>query len=162
MNKFKAMFYLLILLILNISCIQIETDKRDIIVPQTNNVTLSLNTQSDTLLFTSGIHAIFQDSKGNYWFGSHQEGVCLFDGEKFTYFTVNDGLSDNQIRSIQEDLNGNIWFGTSKGVSSYDGKEIINHTSKSFSQKNQPLQSEWKKTENDLWFNAGNNSGVYR
>jgi ligand-binding sensor domain-containing protein len=48
------------------------------------------------------IRAIFQDSKGKYWFGSSQEGVAMFDGTSFTYFTSKDGLSSNQIHSIQE------------------------------------------------------------
>ena len=45
------------------------------------------------------VRSILEDSKGNYWFGSWEEGVCRFDGKSLTYFTVNDGLSDNQIRS---------------------------------------------------------------
>lgn len=117
----------------------------------------------DTLKYISGIRAILQDSKGNYWFGSHQEGVCLFDGEKYTYFTVDDGLSDNQVRTIQEDENGMIWFGTAKGVSSYkDG--II----KSYSVKNtspltpQTVAENWGLGDNYLWFNAGDSAGVYR
>jgi ligand-binding sensor domain-containing protein len=58
--------------------------------------------QTDTLKFTSGIHAIFQDSKGNYWFESHKEGVSYYDGKQ-NISTEYDGLLDNQIRSIEED-----------------------------------------------------------
>ena len=109
------------------------------------------------LKFTKGISAILEDTKGNYWFGSN-EGVCLFDGESFQYFTVEDGLTDNQIRSIQEDNNGNVWFGTARGVSSYDGKKIINHPLST----NIFLPNEWAKTDEDLWFSAGNSNGIYR
>jgi ligand-binding sensor domain-containing protein len=49
------------------------------------------------------VRSILEDSKGNFWFGSWKEGVCRFDGERLTYFTMEDGLSDNQIRSIRED-----------------------------------------------------------
>src|SRR5262245_45150472 len=56
------------------------------------------------------VRSILEDSKGNYWFGSWNEGVCRFDGKNLTYFTVEDGLSDNQIRSIQEARNGVVWF----------------------------------------------------
>jgi len=110
------------------------------------------------LEFTSGILSILNDSKGNYWFGSHNEGVCLFDGKSFEYFTTYDGLSNNQIHSIQEDNNGIIWFETANGISSYNGIKITNHN---------PILlynnlTNWQKTENDLWFGAGNTTGVYR
>ncbi len=110
------------------------------------------------LEFTSGIGAIFEDSKGHYWLGSHQEGLCVFDGKKFTYFTTEEGLSDHQIRSIQEDHNGVIWLGTAKGINSFEGGEI-----KSYAigmQENSG--NEWTKTKTDLWFDAGNREGILR
>lgn len=108
--------------------------------------------------FTSGIRSIFEDSKGNYWFGSIREGVCLFDGNTFTYFTVENGLSSNQVLSIQEDGDGLIWFGTQHGVCSYDGIKITNHSPF----VSVGLKSNWIKTDSDLWFNAGTKEGVYR
>lgn len=114
------------------------------------------------LRFTSGIRAILEDSKGNIWLGSDQEGVSLFDGISYQYFTVKEGLSDNQVRSIQEDDNGNIWFGTAKGACSYDGEKIINHTQNSTFIKTDHTSNKWVKTKNDLWFNAGRANGVYR
>ena len=38
-------------------------------------------------MYNSGVRAILQDSSGAYWFGSHFEGVCRFDGERFQCFT---------------------------------------------------------------------------
>ncbi len=80
------------------------------------------------LRYTSGIRSIFEDSKGRFWFGSHQEGVCMFDGSAFIYYTVSDGLSDNQVRTIQEDAAGVMWFGTGDGITSFDGKEFTIRT----------------------------------
>ena len=43
-------------------------------------------TEIDTtfrLKFRTGVRSILKNSKGNIWFGSHQEGVCLFNGESF-------------------------------------------------------------------------------
>ncbi len=163
MNKLKPMIYLLILLNLNLSCVQTETNKGNNIVTETSNLALSLNTKKDTLVFTSGIRSILQDSKGNYWFGSHQEGVCLFDGKTFTYFTTDDGLSDNQVRTIQEDQNGVIWFGTGNGVSNYKDGIIKNQTPRiSLTGSNLFVKGNWALTENDLWFDAGKESGAYR
>jgi len=147
--------YLLIWLNLFISCnSQIQNNPRTQSKAEIkNNLQLS---------FTSGVLSIFEDSKGNFWFGSDDEGVCLFDGKSFRYFTVNDGLSDNQVRRIQEDDKGNIWFGTGNGVSSYNGINITNHTKKELFTTFDELPNEWAKSKNDLWFNVRNSTGVYR
>ncbi|MEZ4804470.1 MAG: two-component regulator propeller domain-containing protein [Bacteroidia bacterium] len=149
-------FYLMLALAILVSCSQSKKDKQTKSVNERENLDLSSQTQRDTLLFTSGIRSILHDSKGNYWFGSHAEGVCLYDGTSFKYFTSKDGLVDNQVRSIQEDEMGNIWFGTANGISSYDGKKITRPL------ENSDAESKWIITENDLWFDAGIKSGVYR
>ena len=90
----------------------------------------------------------------NIWFGSHQEGVCLFNGEKLTYFTEEDGLSNNQVRSLFEDSNGIVWFEGGIGISSYDGNKIITHSEKDYNSK-----SEWHSDKNDLWFKGDEATG---
>lgn len=165
MDKKLKVIYLILILTLNFSCVEKEPTKKE-----TKNTEWVATSKTDTLQFGSGIRAIFQDSKDNYWFGSIQEGVAVYNGESFTYFTNNDGLTDNQIHSIQEDKEGVIWFNTQKGVSSYDGTRMKNHTeadTKTFQnnfqiQGNEPLQGKWMKSDNDLWFEAGIKEGVYR
>jgi ligand-binding sensor domain-containing protein len=165
MNKIIKMIYLILLLSLNFSCVEKKSTEKETHKPE-----LVTNLKADTLKFTSGISSIFQDSKGNFWFGSLREGVAVYNGKSFFYFNSNDGLTDNQIHSIQEDKEGVIWFNTQKGVSSYDGTRIKNHTeaeTKNFQnnfpiQSNEPLQGKWMKSDNDLWFEAGIKEGVYR
>ena len=149
----SKLIYLVLILTLTFSCVEKKSSQKGISQPK-----FVSTPKSDTLKFKSGIRAIFQDSKGNYWIGSHKEGVGVFDGKSFKYFTTNEGLPDNQVRSIQENKNGIIWFGTANGVSSYDGNKITNHTPITGGN----LQKEIKKTDNTLWFNAGNNPGIYR
>ncbi len=105
------------------------------------------------LKFTRAVRSILEDSKGNYWFGSWNQGVCRYDGKKFTYFTTDDGLSHNQIRTIQEDQNGNIWFATGNGITSYDGKTFTIKATPNDLKSIKEIESEWKVTANDLWFN---------
>ena len=163
-NRLK-LIYLIFILILNFSCTEKKASGNE-----TNKLEIVSTSETDTLKFTSGIRSIFQDSKGNYWFGSLQEGVAVYNGKSFVYFTSNDGLTDNQIRSIQEDKEGVIWFSTPKGVSSYDGTRIKNRTNADIEasqsilpmQSNDPLPGEWMKSDNDLWFEAGIKEGVYR
>ena len=143
---------LALLLTLNHACIKNQSSRKE-----GNQYALVNTLQADTLQFTSGVRAIFQDSKGNYWFGSHTEGVSYFDGKSFQYFTTREGLADNQVRSIQEDTNGNIWFGTARGVSVYDKGKFTNYPAKS----NSPIV-DWNETRGDLWFNAIQDEGVNR
>lgn len=137
---------------LNFSCVEKKSTEGE-----TNKSELEATSKTDTLKFTSGIRAIFQDSKGNYWIGSHNEGVSYYNGKSFEYFTANEGLSDNQIRSIQEDKNGKIWFGTARGVSVYDKVKFTNYPSIN----NNPI-FDWNKTNGDLWFYAGEEEGINR
>lgn len=148
-------FLLILTILLQLTC-SIPEQTKPVQAKDLSEVN-KVNTSSK-LKFTSGIRSIFEDSKGNYWFGSLQEGIAIFDGITFKYFTTSDGLSDNQILSIQEDENGNIWISTAHGVSSYDGIKITNHTQI----ENGDLQNQWTKTDNDLWFNGGNKEGVYQ
>lgn len=94
------------------------------------------------------IWTVFQDSKGNYWFGSNKEGLFCFDGKSLIQFTVKDGLVANSIRGIQENDLGNIFISTFSGVSRYDGKQFSTLV---------PVSSpanQWKLTPKDLWFNC--------
>lgn len=146
------LIYLIFILTLSFSCS--ENKKSDNKTDETEFVRTS---QTDTLKINSGIRAIFQDSKGNYWFGSHNEGLSRYDGKSFEYFTTNEGLQDNQIRSIQEDKNGIIWIGTAKGVCSYNGEKFTNYLTKFNSPK-----LDWNATNGNLWFYAGEEDGINR
>lgn len=71
---------------------------------------------------------IFEDRKGNLWFGTMSKGVARYDGKSLTYFSMKDGLAGNTVASIAEDREGNLWFGTHSGLSKYNGKTFINFT----------------------------------
>lgn len=73
---------------------------------------------------------IFQDSKGNMWFGTLEKGVAKFDGIHLKYMTKKDGLPSNRITNVIEDGDGNLWFGTGAGLSKFDGKSFINFSEK--------------------------------
>jgi ligand-binding sensor domain-containing protein len=139
-------------LTLNLSCVEKKSIEKEV-----NTSEMLRTLQTDTLKFSSGIRAIFQDSKGNYWLGSHHEGLGYYNGKSFEYFTTNEGLLDNQIRSIEEDKNGKIWFGTAKGVGVYDKGKVTTYSTNT----NEP-KYEWNDTNGDLWFNAGEKDGINR
>ena len=111
-------------------------------------------TQIDKTIWT-----IYQDKKSNYWFGSKENGVYYYNGQRLKHITTENGLVSNEIRGIQEDANGNIFFDTEKGVSKFDG-----HTFKTLQMANQdsPLNN-WVLKPDDLWFRMGSTkNGAYR
>ncbi len=105
------------------------------------------------------IRSIFQDSKGNYWFGTNGAGVYRYDSNTLTQFTVQDGLADSQVSSIQEDALGNLWFGSGNfSISKFDGTKLINQTNNIH--KTNGTDTDWNVKKGDLWFSAG--GGVIR
>ena len=84
----------------------------------------------DTTLVSQYIRSIFQDSKGNLWFGTIDEGVVKYDKKTLTYFSAPDGFVNNSVFAIAEDKMGNLWFGTDQGVYKYDGKVFKNYNQK--------------------------------
>jgi len=84
----------------------------------------------DTTLVSQYIRSIFQDSKGNLWFGTLGEGVVRYDVKTLTYFFKPDSFNCNTVYAINEDKEGNLWFGTDQGVYKYDGKTFRNYNQK--------------------------------
>ena len=66
--------------------------------------------------------AIYEDSKGNLWFGLINmvgKGLGKFDGKEWTIYSTDTGLPSNGIESILEDSKGNMWFATRNGIVKY-------------------------------------------
>ena len=67
------------------------------------------------------ITAMHLDRQGRLWIGSAQSGLTHIDDPsaahpRFLYYTLEDGLASNNVRSITEDLYGNIYAGTARGI----------------------------------------------
>lgn len=98
------------------------------------------NPYNDFGLVAQYIRSIFQDSKGNYWFGPAGQSVVRYDGKTLHYFSALEFFHGNEsvdqdlgisVHAIAEDSNGNIWFGTNHGVIKYDGRFFSSYTEKS-------------------------------
>ena len=67
------------------------------------------------------VRTMYQDKKGNYWFGTNGDGIIRYNGQILEKITI-DGISPRfRVLEIVEDKVGNIWFGTSEGLIKYDG-----------------------------------------
>lgn len=70
------------------------------------------------------VRTMYQDNKGNYWFGTNGDGIILYNGEKLEKISI-PGISPNfRVLEIVEDQAQNLWFATSEGLIKYDGKDF--------------------------------------
>ena len=72
------------------------------------------NTTND-LSFVS-VRAILEDSHGNLWVGSNDEGLQKISSASKKTYSMKNGLPNNSIRCLAEDKKGNVWVGTAAGV----------------------------------------------
>jgi ligand-binding sensor domain-containing protein/serine phosphatase RsbU (regulator of sigma subunit) len=74
---------------------------------------------------------MFEDSKGNFWFGTQHGGLYKLENASGTWkiYDQRDVLSGNWITSITEDYKGDIWVGTWKdqfgggGITVFSGEK---------------------------------------
>lgn len=70
------------------------------------------------------VRGIVQHPDGAIWFAT-DGGVSRFEDGKFTNYTEDHGLSDNQVWSLMCDSAGTIWAGTHGGVCRFDGESFV-------------------------------------
>ena len=79
------------------------------------NFTTHKRSSDNDLTFVS-VRAILEDSQGNLWIGSNDEGLQRISPEGKKTYTTKNGLPNNSIRCLAEDQSGNVWVGTAAGV----------------------------------------------
>jgi ligand-binding sensor domain-containing protein len=89
----------------------------------------------DPLFYIDGqlcqhLREIYQDRKGNLWFGTNVYDLMMYDGDELVYITEKEGFSGGRVTGIAEDSAGNIWFATGFGLNKYDGKSFTIFTDK--------------------------------
>lgn len=95
------------------------------------------NPYNDTGLVSQYIRSIFQDSKGNFWFGPAGQSVVRYSVDTLKYYSKAEFFAGNKmmesenvssVHAITEDKEGNIWFGADVGVVKYDGVNFQSYT----------------------------------
>ncbi|MCR5289677.1 MAG: hypothetical protein K6E51_06765 [Treponema sp.] len=107
---------------------------------------------------------LYQDSKGNIWSGSNDEGVaCISPNGNVIMYTTKDGLPNNSIRAITEDLNGNIWIGTASGVSYITPQWDLVHPKglEEYDESNILVQTIYCDTAGRIWLSSLKPGSIY-
>lgn len=110
-----------------------EPDKElsDSIIKKSTNDNTSQNTFpffNNDVQISNVVRKIFQDSKGNIWFGT-ENGAFVYNGE---ILLAIDSIKSEigkavTIKDIAEDKSGEIWFAHTDGISSFNGKVVKNY-----------------------------------
>lgn len=64
--------------------------------------------------------ALTVSKDGTVWCGTWGGGLGHFDGEKWTNYTVADGLPGNHVFMLLEDPRGRLWVGTNNGLARFE------------------------------------------
>jgi len=132
---FKVMNLLLVILSLQISSctgqvkeesvsdtIEKQVNTQPIIIKQ-NTIFPQIHTNLNGMV-REFVRTMYQDKKGNYWFGTNGDGIIRYNGKILERIIIA-GISQNiRILEIVEDKVGNVWFGTSEGLIKYDGLDF--------------------------------------
>jgi signal transduction histidine kinase/DNA-binding response OmpR family regulator/ligand-binding sensor domain-containing protein len=104
--------------------------------------------------------AIVSNGAGRAWLGIQGRGVIgLGDGNP-TRQTEKDGLLSNWVLALGQDRDGNLWLGSDRGVTRFDGRSYVHHTSVG----EVPIgavSSLVPDARGGLWVTTGNN-GIWR
>ena len=99
-KKFRTIFLLLLLVI-----------RTDIFSQQ---LIFKTYTVQDGLV-ANPVRRIFQDSRGFIWIGTW-EGLSKYDGNKFTNYTIANGLSHNMVNDLYESPDGKLYLAENNGT----------------------------------------------
>jgi signal transduction histidine kinase/ligand-binding sensor domain-containing protein/DNA-binding response OmpR family regulator len=94
---------------------------------------IKLNPDHDLdTVYSFGSRGLHEDSVRTLWLPTFQEGLCRLDPAtgQTQWWTSDQGLPSNSIRSVLEDGQGRLWLGTSNGLSRFDPKsqKFTNYT----------------------------------
>nr|HQU70886.1 two-component regulator propeller domain-containing protein [Calditrichia bacterium] len=102
-------------------------------------------------LVSDNVSTLLEDQSGNFWVGTQDSGLQLFDlqRERFEIFDRSPGLGQpligKNINCLYEDQYGQLWIGTGSGLSRYD-----RFTGRFFNYVNDP-QDSTSLSDNEVW-----------
>lgn len=111
---------------------------------------------ASTELDSCEVDCMTEDSNGTIWFGTNEHGAFKFTGDSCIHFTANNGLADNNVRSIIQD-SSIIWLGCESGLVKYKDKLFSTITTKEGLRDNN-INCIHKDNQQNIW--VGNSGGI--
>jgi streptogramin lyase len=101
------------------------------------------------------VRSMYQDKKGNYWFGTNTNGIIRYDGQTLENVTIEKNVKPPSVREIVEDKAGNIWFATSSGLVKFDGEKFATYATE-VGLPNEEVWSAYIDSKGLIWVGTGN------
>ncbi|MEL6868031.1 MAG: two-component regulator propeller domain-containing protein, partial [Bacteroidota bacterium] len=104
--------------------------KSNLKIEQKETVAADPNAYKDPLFFIDGqlcqhLREIYQDHKGQLWFGTNVYGLMVYNGDSLRYITRKEGfVNHGRVTGIIEDKDKNLWIASGAGLSKYDGRSF--------------------------------------
>ncbi len=112
-------------------------------------------------LGSDGVHCLLEDSLGRFWVGTNSGGLNLLDraSGRFTVFSTEDGLANNDIQGMLEDRQGHLWLSTNRGLCRFDplAKSARNYTTRDGLQGDEFMPMSFYKAGDGEMFFGGTN-----
>ncbi len=123
----------------------------------------TINKSSSNDVEFISVRVIFQDSRGNVWIGTNDEGLHKISPQGNKSYTTDNGLPNNSIRALVEDKKGNLWIGTAGGVAylTYDGKIITPQFQAGTIANGIIASSLYCDTMGRIWLTTSNERGLF-
>ncbi|MGV6861386.1 MAG: ligand-binding sensor domain-containing protein [Putridiphycobacter sp.] len=128
-----------LLLIFNFSVAQLSNDDLNPFLNSEQNkqdsLTKTIHSENSLVFLVSDnqispvVRTMFQDSKGNLWFGTQSGAFKLVGDSLLVHIDKITGVSGNgaTIKQITEGIDGKIWLGHTDGISCVDGENVTNY-----------------------------------
>ena len=146
--------------------LDILEDKKGNVWAATNKGVLLYNDYKLTKNYTTKdglpndfMNIVYQDSRGDLWFGGFG-GLSKFENGKFINYTKEQGLTGNYVRTIYEDAEGTFWIGTyDEGMSRLKDGKFVNYKTENGLYNNGVFAIQ-EDDHGHFWISS--NGGIYR
>ena len=67
----------------------------------------------------TNVFALCEDSNKRIWAGTLDHGVCVWDGVRWTRFSIEEGLQGSHVYALAADRKDGVWIATDAGLCRY-------------------------------------------
>lgn len=111
---------------------------------------------------TLSVDYLYNTPKGDLWVGHRAHGAFHYKDQKWTHYTVEEGLADSKVSSILQTHDSSVWAITAGGVSRFDGQSWVRHAlPEDLFEKSTGIQALYQTSDQALWINTTHGSIRY-